>query len=361
MSIAVEPPPTPTLSPAASTPPRRQLPIFFWALIALIILLAYNAIFSPSMFKLHIADGRLYGSLVDVLHRATPVMLLSLGMTFVIATGGIDLSVGSIMAMSAGLSAILLTANDVVTGNPIAPHSAALAIFAGLAAGLLAGLWNGTLVSFLGVQPIIATLILMIAGRGIAQLITHGQIPTFHSDPFEFLSNGTFLFLPFTITLAVLMTAIAALFTRCTALGLFLESIGNNARAADIAGIPTKLVTLMAYTFTGLCAGLAGILAASDIRAGDVMKTGNNIELDAIVAVAIGGTSLVGGRFSIAGSLMGALAMQLLKTTIIASAVRPEYNLVIEAAVVILICLLQSPMTRGTLKRLLPKSKKVHA
>ncbi|MGN6371254.1 MAG: ABC transporter permease [Phycisphaerae bacterium] len=350
------PPPSPTLSYTTPAPPaRRQLPIFFWALVALALLLAYNALFTPSMFKIHITDGRLYGSMIDVLHRATPVVLLSLGMTFVIATGGIDLSVGSIMAMSAGLSALLLTANDVVTGNPITPHSAFLATLSGLAIGLLAGIWNGALVSFLRVQPIIATLILMIAGRGIAQLITHGQIPTFHSRPFEFLSNGTFLWLPFTITIAVAMTAIAALFTRRTALGLFLESIGNNAKAADIAGIPTRFVTLMAYAFTGLCAGIAGVLAASDIRAGDVMKTGINIELDAIVAVAIGGTSLIGGRFSITGSILGAITMQLLKTTIIASNVSPYYNLVIEAAVVVLICLLQSPKTRSTLKRLLKK------
>jgi len=355
--ITPTPEKAPPQAPSLAAPKhRRQLPIYSWAILALLLVLAYDALFSPAMFSIRFEHGRLYGSLIDVLHRGTPVMLLSLGMTAVIATGGIDLSVGSIMAISAGLSALLLTANDVATGAPITPHSAALAILAGLAAGLLAGMWNGFLVSFLGIQPIIATLILMIAGRGIAQLITDSKIPNFHNATFEFLSNGSFLALPFTISLAILMTALAVLLTRATALGLFIESIGNNAAASEIVGINTKLVRFMAYAFTGLCAGLAGLLAASDIRAGDVFKTGVNIELDTIVAVAIGGTSLVGGRFSIAGSIIGAITMQLLKTTIISSSIPPECNLVIEAAVVIIICLLQSPRTRTTLKRIFSKT-----
>ena len=142
--------------------------------------------------------------------------------------------------------------------------------------------------------------------------------------------------------------------TRATALGLFLESIGNNATASRYAGLNARSVKVVAYVWCGLCAGLAGLVKAADIRAGDVGKLGLNMELDAILAAAIGGASLAGGRFSLLGSLIGALVIQSLTTSILMHDIQPEWSLVVKAAVVILVCLLQSEKFRLQQLRRMP-------
>jgi len=343
-------PSAPRLTPAASRR-RRPLPIFTWAFVSLALLLVYNLLFARSFFLVHMENGRLVGNIINVLHYGSFVMLLSLGMTLVIATGGIDLSVGAIMAIAGGVSAILVTNKDVLTGQAIAGHSAALALAAGLAAGIIAGLWNGVLIGLVDIPPIIATLILMISGRGVAIWITRGQVPTIASASFLSLAQGVVWGIPNTILITLAVAALAIVLVRASALGLFIESIGNNASASTIAGINTRLVKIMAYGFTGFCAGLAGMMDAALNKAGDTSQSGMDIELDAIVAVAIGGTSLVGGRFSLIGSLVGALTMQTLKVTIQSSNIKPEFNFIVEAAVVVIICLLQSPRTRVLIQR----------
>jgi simple sugar transport system permease protein len=253
-------------------------------------------------------------------------------MTLVIATGGVDLSVGSIMAICAAVAAQL-----VVSG-----HSAAVAFAAAMAVGLACGAWNGALVALLGIQPIVATLILMVAGRGIAHLVTSDQIITFNNRAYSFLGSGFLFRLPFSLTVVAAVLAATALLVRKTALGLFIEAVGGNASASRYAGVNATAVKWMVYVFSGACACVAGLITAGDINAADPEHNGQYLELDAILAVVIGGTALTGGRFSLPGSVIGALVIQTLTTTILTYGVPPEKTLVVRAAVVILVCLLQS-------------------
>ncbi|WP_045856954.1 ABC transporter permease [Teredinibacter purpureus] len=316
---------------------------FLWPLLGLGFLLLINLVISPEFFHLEIKDGRLFGSTIDVLNRAVPVALLAIGMTLVIATGGVDLSVGSVMAISGAVSAALI-----VSGV----QSTALIIGGGLGAGLLAGFINGCLVGYFGIQPIVATLILMVAGRGVAQLINAGQIVTFHHDVFSYLGVGYWLGLPFPIVLVIVCFAIVQLFMRRTALGLFVEAVGANSGASYYIGINDKMIKVMVYCLSGLCAAVAGMVAAANIGGSDANNAGLWLELDAILAVVIGGASLMGGRFSIALSIIGALIIQTLTITIILSGVPPKFNLMIKAVVITAILLLQSPHFHQQLARI---------
>jgi galactofuranose transport system permease protein len=320
---------------------RRR--VIFWPLLALGLLLLFNQIFTPGFFALEVRGGHLYGTRIDILNEGAKVMLLSLGMTLVIATGGIDLSVGAIMAI-AGAAA----AQAVVALHLPAPW----AIAAALGASALAGAWNGLLVAFLRIPPIVATLILMVAGRGIAQLITGGQIITFDDPLLSYLGNGTLLGLPFTLTLVLAAFGLTALLTRRTALGLFIEAIGDNETASRFTGLPAPTVKFFVYVFSGLCAGLAGLVAAGNIRSADANHAGLYLELDAIIAAVVGGTALTGGRFYLAGALIGALLMQTLTTTLYALNVSADVATVPKALVILGACLLQSPHLRARLGRL---------
>ncbi len=181
-------------------------------------------------------------------------------------------------------------------------------------------MWNGFLVAFLDIQPIIATLILMVAGRGIALLIDEGLIVTFRSDFFSAISTGQFLTVPSRIIVCAGTFLALWLVLRRTALGLFIESVGANSAAADLAGINARLVKIGAYTLSGLCSGIAGMLICGDIRGSDSNNAGLFIELDAILAVVIGGGTLMGGRFYLALTIVGVLIIQGLTTSILVSA-----------------------------------------
>jgi simple sugar transport system permease protein len=211
---------------------------------------------------------------------------------------------------------------------------------------LCIGAFNGILVAYVGIQPIIATLILMVAGRGIAMLITGGQIQTFEHDSFVFLGNGHLAGLPFTVTLVAIVLGLTLLATRRTAIGLFLESVGDNQKAAHFCGINTRLVKALVYSFSGLCAGLAGLIATSNIKAADSSRVGEMMELDAIFAVVVGGTALTGGRFTLVGSIIGALLIQTLTTTMYNLGISPAVAPVPKAIVIVAVCLLQSPRFR---------------
>lgn len=287
---------------------------------------------SPGFFSIGVAGARLFGSPIDVLNRGAPVAILSLGMVLVIATGGIDLSVGAVMAIAGAVAAGL------------AGHvPLAVTLAAAIGVGVLSGLWNGLLVALLGMQPIIATLILMVAGRGIAQLITSGRILTFSDPGLAWFGGGAVLFVPAAIVVALVMTLAILLLVRGTALGLMIEATGGNPRASRLAGIDTRGMTIAVYTCSGVCAAVAGILAAADILGADANNAGLWLELDAILAVVIGGTSLLGGRFSILRAVIGALIIQAMNTGILLSGFPPEFNLVVKALVVLAVLLVQSP------------------
>lgn len=310
-------------------------------LAALFVALALNGLLSPAFFHLGVADGRLFGGLVDVLIRGAPTMLLALGMALVVATRGVDLSVGAVMAIAGAAAAVSVNAG--------LDWPAAAAI--GLAAGLACGLWNGALVTALGIEPIVATLILMVAGRGVAQLITEGRIVTFVDAGLAGIGGGSVVGLPMPVVIAFVILGLLLALTRASALGLFVEAVGVNASASRLAGVRTRGVLLWVYALSGLLAAVAGLIAAGDIRAADANNAGLWLELDAILAVVLGGGSLFGGRFSLSRAALGALALQAIKTAILRAGLQPEFNLVVMAAVVGLVLCLQSPWLSERLRR----------
>jgi galactofuranose transport system permease protein len=342
MRDTVLPPVTPArFWPRLAALMRHQLA---WPLVTLFLLLAINAVFNTSFLRLEWRDGHLYGSLIDILNRAAPLVLVSLGMTLVIATRGIDISVGATVAIAAAVAAWMIGGS--VAGN-VSRFPMWLAIVAALGIALVCGVWNGVLVAKVGMQPIIATLILMVAGRGIAQLITGGQIITIYYAPFFFLGGGYLLGLPFSVFVAGAVFLLVYLAVTRTALGLFIQAVGINPTAARVAGIQAPRLILAAYAFCGVCAGIAGLLICSNVKSADGNNAGQLLELDAILAVTLGGTLLTGGRFSLVGSVIGALIIQTLTYAIYSLGVPPEINLVVKAAVVFIVMLLQSPEFRA--------------
>jgi len=321
-----------------------------WPAVALIALLAVNVVITPSFLTIRIQDGHLFGSLIDILRNGAPTMLVALGMTLVIASRGIDLSVGAVVAVSGALAC----AHIASAADPAGPGTVITAAGISLAVAVALGLWNGALVSVFGVQPIIATLVLMTAGRGIALLITDGQIVTVTSAPFKILGAGYAFGLPVAILVSLSVFGLIGLLTRRTALGMLLESVGINPEASRLAGVRYRSIVFAVYVFCALCAGVAGLMIASNISAADANNAGLWIEMDAILAVVIGGTSLLGGRFSLTGTILGALIIQTLTTTVYTAGITPETTLVFKAVVVIAVCLLQAPKFRAALSRRRP-------
>jgi simple sugar transport system permease protein len=311
----------------------------FWPIVALIALIALNAIVRPQFISVTVRDGELYGALIDILRNSASLMLVALGMTIVIATRGIDLSVGAIMAVS---GAVALTIID-SSGDPGGIGTVAIALVVGLLVALVLGVWNGFLVAVLGIQPIIATLVLMLAGRGVALLITEGFITTVTSAPYKFIATGYVVGLPFALFISVAAIAVVALVERRTALGVLTEAVGINPEASRLAGVRSRGIIFGAYVASGLLAGMAGVLYSSNIMAADANATGLYIELYAILAVVLGGTSLAGGKFTIAGTVVGVFTIQTLKSTILFLGVPSAQAPVVFAAVVIIVVLVQSP------------------
>ncbi|WP_180898543.1 ABC transporter permease [Martelella soudanensis] len=311
-------------------------------LITLAVLVALVSLFFPSFLQVEYSGGRFVGPVIDVLKRGAPVALLAIGMTLVVATRGIDLSVGTVIAITGAMAAATIGAG----------YGIVAAIAMAVVTGLLAGLFNGVLVAFIGIQPIVATLILMISGRGIAQLITEGRILTFNLPGFAFLGSGEVLGIPVPVWIWVLTAAFAILLVRRTALGLLIEAIGVNRRASALAGINARVLLIAVYMASGFCAALAGIIITADIRGADANNAGLWLELDAVLATVVGGNSLMGGRFSISAAVIGAMIIQTIDTGILLAGFPSEYNLVIKAVLVIFILVLQSPNITGDLKYL---------
>jgi galactofuranose transport system permease protein len=306
-----------------------------WPLLALAVILIVDGFIAPGFFTIRIVEGRLFGSVIDILYRAVPPALLALGMAVVIGTKGIDLSVGSVIAVVGATIAWRIHAGD--------PHFAILLIALGV--GLLCGVWNGFLVAVLDIQPIIATLILMVSGRGIGlmiNLIYGGTNPSFESPLLQGLSVGHIGLIPTRLIVGAGIFAALWLLIRRTALGLFLEAVGGNSAAANLAGINARLVKYSAYLISGLCAGCAGVILTADTHTSDPVSVALFSELDAILAVVIGGGSLAGGRIYLGMTLIGALIIQALTTSILMSGLPPEYNLLVKAVVVLFVLLLQS-------------------
>jgi simple sugar transport system permease protein len=296
-------------------------------------------------------DGHLYGVPVDILTQGSRTTLLALGMTLVIATGGVDLSVGSVVAIAGAVCALLLNHGQGVL----------LTVAAAAGVGALAGTVNGLLVARFAIQPIVATLILMVAGRGIAQLLCGGQVIIFSRPNFEWLANGFVAGIPVAPLLVAALFLLTHLAVRRTAAGLFIEATGDNETASRFAGLSAARVKALTYVFSGLCAGLTGVLTAANIRAADANRAGENAELDAIFAVVVGGTALTGGRFSILGSFLGAVLIQTLAQTMYYRGVPPAVAPVPMAVLIIAVSLLQSERLRAWATRFWRRPRKAVA
>jgi galactofuranose transport system permease protein len=283
------------------------------SLIALVALLIYNVLFTRNFLSL--------GTFNANLTQVATIVIVAVGMTFVIATGGIDLSVGSLMAI-AGVMAPLFLLDAQQYGAPVI--GLLLAIVVPLAITTLGGAFNGTLVTVVGLQPIIATLVLYLAGRGIAQVIVNGELREFRNlgspmvSSFEFIGLGQLAGVRFQVIIMVVVVIVAAWVLRATTFGRYVLATGGNQAAARLAGVPVNRVKMAVYCISGFLAGLAGLIVVAINRSSDPHRVGEYMELDAIAAVAVGGTPLSGGRATILGTLIGALIIQLLRFTLIA-------------------------------------------
>lgn len=316
----------------------------FMPVVCLLAVLLINVITTPGFFKVSLNNGVLYGYIVDVINRASELVILAVGMTLVTAaSGGQDISVGAVMAVAAAVCCQILTGGEVSVTSLAAPM--VLAVLAALAASALCGAFNGFLVAKLNIQPMVATLILFTAGRGIAQLVTKGQITYVRVDSYKLM--GGYIGkcpIPTPIFMAVIVIVIVYLVLKKTALGLYIESVGINGTASRLVGLNSTMIKFLTYVICGVLAGVAGMVASSRIYSADANNIGLNLEMDAILAVALGGNVLGGGKFSLMGSVIGAYTIQALTTTLYAMNVSADQLPVYKAIVVVVIVTLQSPV-----------------
>ena len=316
----------------------------FLPIVCLIVVLLSNLIKNPNFFAISVNNGVLYGYVIDVINRASELVILAVGMTLVTAaSGGQDISVGAVMAVAAAVCCQVLSGGQVSVSafqNPLI-----LAVIVALVAAACCGAFNGVLVSYLRIQPMVATLILYTAGRGIAQLITQGQITYVRVDTYRIWGSALPNFvLPIPVFFAIAVVLIVSLVLKKSALGLYIESVGINSNAARLVGLNAKRIKMITYILCGVLAGIAGIVASSRIYSADANNIGLNLEMDAILAVALGGNLLSGGKFSISGSVIGAYTIQALTTTLYAMNVSSDQLPVYKALVVVIIVMLQSPV-----------------
>ena len=300
------------------------------ALIALVVILVFNLIVTPNFFQAQTL-------FVNISQMAT-IAIVAMGMTLVIATGGIDLSVGAVMAL-AGALAPLIFLSDFAQANPGLGLAASIVV--PVLVALFCGVFNGMLVSRFEVQPIVATLILFISGRGLAQVLTNGNLQTFSNPAFSYLGTGRVLGLPFQGWLVLAIAVVLTWVVTRSIFGRQLLAVGGNERAARMSGLPVRRVKIGAYVICSGLAGLAGLIVVAINSASDAARIGNLMELDAIAAAVVGGTLLQGGRAPIFGAILGAVIIQLVKYTLLANGIADEVALIAKAAIIIAAVYLQ--------------------
>ncbi|KPC50778.1 ABC transporter permease [Amantichitinum ursilacus] len=317
------------------TPGPRSLPkwakVPSGALLGLVLLLLFNLCFTDHFLSLQTLNINMT--------QVSTIVIVAVGMTMVIATGGIDLSVGSLMAISGALAPLIFGARTGLLAIPAI--GMIVAIVLPILAASVGGVLNGTLVARFRIQPIVATLILFIAGRGVAQVLTNGNLQTFSHAGFRWLGLGKVLGIPFQVLLMLAIVLVAAWVMRSTLFGRYILATGGNERAARLAGIPVQRVKLAVYVICGALSGLAGLLVIAINSSADANLIGLGIELDAIAAVAVGGTLLTGGRARIVGTLVGALIIQLVRYTLLAHGVPDAAALVVKAGIILVAVYLQ--------------------
>lgn len=314
----------------------------FLPIVCLLLVLLANVIKTPNFFNITVKNGVLYGFIIDVINRGSELVIYAVGMTLVVAaSGGTDISVGAVSALSGAVCCYILAGGEQSVSTYHAPYL--FGVLAAVATGLLCGAWNGFLVAKMRIQPMVATLILFTAGRGIAQLITDGQMIYIRVEHFKQLgATIPGVPLPTPVFVAVLVVIITNVILRRTALGMYIQAVGVNCKASRLLGLNSTKIKFLSYTFCGVCSGIAGLIITSRVYSIDANNAGLNLELDAILAVALGGNSLSGGKFSLIGSVIGAYTIQALTTTLYAMSVSADQIPVYKAIVVVIIVSLQS-------------------
>lgn len=297
---------------------------------ALILLILFNIVVTPHFLSIQTLSTNLY--------QVAEIVILAMGMTLVIATGGIDLSVGSVMSIAGSVAALIIVGKIFSLAGPI---SYIVAILAALLIAALCGLFNGILVTAFRIQPIVATLILYIAGRGIAEVLVNGVVD-FSNPTFRFIGGGSILGIPFQVVVMAIIVIFFIWLVRSTIFGRQVVATGGNEPAARLAGIPVARVKLAVYIILGFLAGVAGIFYISNNSSADPGGIGLGMELNAIAAVAVGGSSLLGGQANIVGTFIGAIFIQLLTSTLTANNVSADISRVVEALLIILAVYLQT-------------------
>lgn len=314
------------------SPRLGQLGHAYGPLAAVLVLLVFNAVFTDRFLTMQ--------SLRLNLSQVSTIIIVATGMTLVIATGGIDLSVGSLMAIGGAIAPLIFMSDR----GPLTQYGIlanVLALVAAIVVTGLFGLFNGTLVARFQIQPIIATLVLFIAGRGIAQVITNGSIQTFRNPDFQYIGLGRPLGVPFQAYVAAAIVLVSAWAIRSTTFGRYLLATGGNESAARLAGVPVGRIKLAVYVISGMLCGLAGLVVISINSSSDANLVGMDMELNAIAAVAVGGTPLLGGRANVIGTMIGALILQLIRTTLLSHNIPDAVARVVTASAIIFAVLMQ--------------------
>ncbi len=321
------------------------LPIF-----AMILVMLINLVKEPTFFRIGIQNHVLYGRLIDILNRGSEIAILAVGQTLVVAvSAGTDISVGSVMSLTACGCCMLLAGYGVSSTTTLAVPMIVGLLF-GLILAACCGAMNGFLVAKLRIQPMVATLILFTGARAIGLLLNNNQITYIRYEPYKYFGNfipGCPI--PTPIIIAAVVIAVAVTFLKKTSLGLYIQSVGVNSRAARISGINSATICFICYLICGITAGIAGLVASSRIYSADSNNIGLNYEMDAILAVALGGNSLGGGKFNMAGSIIGAYTIQAITTTLLAMGVSTDQAPVVKAIIVIAIVVVQAPAVKAWL------------
>ena len=336
---------------------RQQL---FLPIVCVILVLAVNMVYDAArgagifnFFHIYIQNDLLQGRLINILNRGSEVAILAIGMTLVVsASSGTDISVGSVMSLCASFCCMLIAGFGVSSVESADQFAMPIVVglIGALVMGVICGTFNGSLVAYLGIQPMVATLILWSAARAIGLLLCNNLIVYIRVPEFG-IYGGYIGCVPTPIIIAAACVLVVSLVLKKTAMGLYIQSVGINKKASRIAGLNSRKIIFICYLLCGLCAGIAGIVASSRITSADSNNIGLNMELDAILAVALGGNSLGGGRFSLAGSIIGAYTIQAITTTMYNLGVSTEVTPVFKAVIVILIVAIQAPPVKAWFKK----------
>lgn len=339
---------------------RQQL---FIPIAALLLLVLFNLIADPSFFKVSIRENSLgnpvlSGNIVSVLDNASELVILAIGMTLVTAaSGGQDISVGATMAIAGSVILRMVCGNEISASTLHMPIL--LAVFIGMLATMAFGAFNGTLVAYFKIQPMVATLIMFTAGRSIAAWINNNELPIMNDITFKYA--GTFLPgipVPTPVFITIFMILVFWLILKFTNLGLYTQAVGINANSSRLNGLNPQAIKLLTYVILGACVAVAGFIRVSRSGSINYSRIAENIEMDAILAVALGGNALGGGKFNIYGSIIGAYVIQFLTTTLykygVPSTALPAYK----AVVVIILVVLSAPVVREKMSRIRKSPKK---